>query len=310
MESFSSTQFDIFGIYRRFCDIKSGKSSIYGEEGYSRDDESERAKFTREALALLSKYVESRLPAGMSVFDELMKLMPFLNLSNDFSEFTCFYDFVFFISRGKGQKNITVSKAIAAWKLVLSGRFRLLNQWCDFVEKNHRYNISEDTWQQVLAFSHCVHESLEGYDSEGAWPVLIDDFVEHMYRISGSSDVTDFCCACDDAEKHDVPLPGLRNLPGLKRKYRYDCTMVGEDLSDMHIQDSVESGWSPYTKRRIYSASSSICEGDGFSSNASDDSMEVTKHNSPLGSRSPCAVEGCLSMGLSGMFAGHRQSAN
>ncbi|XP_076883305.1 defective in cullin neddylation protein AAR3-like [Bidens hawaiensis] len=69
-----------------------------------------------------------------------------------------------------------------AWKLVLSGRFRLLNQWCNFVEKNQRHNISEDTWRQVLAFSRCVHENLEGYDPEGAWPVLVDEFVEHMYR--------------------------------------------------------------------------------------------------------------------------------
>nr|GMD88735.1 DCN1-like protein 2 isoform X3 [Ipomoea batatas] len=100
----------------------------------------------------------------------------------DFSEFSHFYDFVFFICRENGQKNITVRRAVMAWRLVLAGRFRLLDQWCDFVEKNQRHNISEDTWRQVLAFSRCVHENLEGYDPEGAWPVLIDDFVEHMYR--------------------------------------------------------------------------------------------------------------------------------
>ncbi|WZZ36425.1 hypothetical protein YC2023_019826 [Brassica napus] len=61
--------------------------------------------------------------------------------------------------------------------------------------KNQRHNITEDnTWQQVLAFSGCVHENLEGYDSEGTksildfslkqvlGPVLIDEFVEHVYR--------------------------------------------------------------------------------------------------------------------------------
>lgn len=35
------------------------------------------------------------------------------------------------------------------------------------LQKNQRYNISEDTWRQVLAFSRCVHENLEGYDPEG-----------------------------------------------------------------------------------------------------------------------------------------------
>lgn len=35
------------------------------------------------------------------------------------------------------------------------------------MQKNQRYNISEDTWKQVLAFSRCVHENLKGYDPEG-----------------------------------------------------------------------------------------------------------------------------------------------
>ncbi|KAF3593898.1 hypothetical protein DY000_02025510, partial [Brassica cretica] len=118
----------------------------------------------------------------------------------DFSEFTRFYDFVFFMCRENGQKSITVAKAITAWKLVLAGRFRLLNRWCDFTEKNQRHNISEDTWQQVLAFSRCVHENLEGYDSEGAWPVLIDEFVEHMYSILGPSKNTSLSCNCGDTE--------------------------------------------------------------------------------------------------------------
>lgn len=32
-----------------------------------------------------------------------------------------------------------VNKAVAAWRIVLVGRFRLLNQWCDFVEVGHIY---------------------------------------------------------------------------------------------------------------------------------------------------------------------------
>ncbi|CAN6849369.1 unnamed protein product [Brassica oleracea] len=113
--------------------------------------------------------------------------------------------------RENGQKSI--SRAITAWELVLAGRFWLLNYWCDYIEKNQRHNITEDnTWQQVLAFSGCVHENLEGYDSDEGTksildfslkqvclcfglfyyglvfdsqvlgPVLIDEFVEHVYR--------------------------------------------------------------------------------------------------------------------------------
>ena len=147
MDSPSSSGIDIFEIYRRFCDIKSGNAFIHGDEGYRQDSDSQRAKLSREALAQLLKLVESRVCTGLTIFDELSSLMSRLNLMVDLAEFSRFYDFVFFMCRENSQRNITVSRAVAAWKLVLAGRFPLLDQWCDFVEKNQRYNISEDTWQ-------------------------------------------------------------------------------------------------------------------------------------------------------------------
>ncbi|KAK8716180.1 hypothetical protein V6N13_043498 [Hibiscus sabdariffa] len=219
MDSLGPERFDIFQIYRQFCELRTGYGYVCGGEGYQQDEESQRAKFSRDALNQLLKMVEPMMQTGNAVFDELRKLMLHLDLVVDFSEFSRFYDFVFFICRENGQKNITVSRAVAAWRLVLAGRFRLLNQWCNFVEKNQRHNISEDTWHQVLAFSRCVHENLGGYDPEGAWPVLIDDFVEHMYRILGPRNVV---CSCGGLESQscatDEILPGLKLVPGLKRK--------------------------------------------------------------------------------------------
>ncbi|KAA3475446.1 DCN1-like protein 2 [Gossypium australe] len=237
MDSLGPNRFDIFEIYRQFCELRRGDTYVCGEEGYRQDEESQRAKYSRDRLNQLLKMVESRMHTRTAIFDELHKLMIQLDLTVDFSEFSCFYDFVFFMCRENGQKNISklshansldanasISRAVAAWRLVLAGRFRLLDKWCNFVElkaillqfsfwlkysclisgtyfdmgmeiwhygygdmalqEYQRHNISEDTWQQVLAFSRCVHENLEGYDPEGAWPVLIDDFVEHMYRFA------------------------------------------------------------------------------------------------------------------------------
>ncbi|KAI3726105.1 hypothetical protein L1987_65902 [Smallanthus sonchifolius] len=214
-----SNQFDIFQIYRRYCEII---SEVYASEGdvYRHANESMKAKLAREALSHLLELVESRVYKRMSIFEELSVLMSKLNLMVDSHEFSRFYSFVFFICRENSQRSITVSRAIMAWKLVLSGRFRLLNQWCSFIENNQRHNISEDTWRQVLAFSRCVHENLEGYDPEGAWPVLIDEFVEHMYRMSGSEDTHRLGCKCGDSEAQTVyeALPGLKVYPGAKRK--------------------------------------------------------------------------------------------
>lgn len=299
MDVFGLNRFDIFEIYRRFCDITSGASSC-GKEEYRRDDESQKTQYSREALAHLLNLVESLSHPRVLIFDEVLKLMSRLDLMVDYSEFSRFYDFVFFICRENGQKNITVSRAVMAWRLVLAGRFRLLNEWCDFVEKNQRHNISEDTWRQVLAFSRCVHENLGGYDPEGAWPILVDEFVEHMYRIKGSNDTPNLYCSCGDLEAQpcEDPLPGLKIFPGLKRKCDYFIEQ------DMEVSDNFAN--SETSKRRqTDSADKFMILVENSLGNTTDDSMEIVKHNnSPFGGSKPqCAVEGCLSKGFAGLFS-------
>ncbi|KAJ7000831.1 DCN1-like protein 2 isoform X1 [Populus alba x Populus x berolinensis] len=291
----------IFEIYIRYHDIRSLKSCQ--TDGH---DEHE-SKTSRDALAQLLEIVDLKFHSRTSIFDELLKLMSKLELMADFSEFSRFYDFVFFMCRENGQKNITVNKAVTAWKLILAGRFRLLNQWCDFVQENQRHNISEDTWQQVLAFSRCVHENLEGYDPEGAWPVLIDDFVEHMYRVLGSNREPNFFCNCGDSESQSCTfedsLPGLKDTPGLKRKL---SSFQTEEMvsSDAVFLDSVSPTFMLNSKRSRLVDYRALNWEDNPPGNSASDSMDITKQNNSLGSmKSPCAVEGCLSRGFAGLFS-------
>ncbi|KAK1432868.1 hypothetical protein QVD17_09770 [Tagetes erecta] len=270
---------NIFQIYTRYCEITS-EAYASEENGYRHANESLKAKLAREALSHLLELVESRVYKRLSVFEELSVLMSRLNLMIDSHEFSRFYNFVFFICRENGQRSITVSRAVMAWKLVLPGRFRLLNQWCSFVESNQRHNISEDTWRQVLAFSRCVHENLEGYDPEGAWPVLIDEFVEHMYRISGSKNTHKLGCKCDDSESQPIfeALLGLKVYPGAKRKL--------DDQEFESMDTFVDSNAFIVSKRRH--------------------TAEHVKHNNLFGcSKSPCAVEGTLSKGFAQLFSSH-----
>lgn len=45
---------------------------------------------------------------------------------------------------------LQVGTALAAWQLVLCGRFRLLERWCSYVSSHHKANVVlEDTWRQV-----------------------------------------------------------------------------------------------------------------------------------------------------------------
>lgn len=268
-----SNRLDIFEIYRRYCEITSEAYNFEGD-GYRPANESKKAKLYRDVLSQLLQTVESRVEKRVPILEQIPMLMSRLDLMVDSCEFSRFYNFMFFICRENGQRSITVSRAIMAWKLVLSGRFRLLNQWCSFVEKNQKHNISEDTWRQVLAFSRCVHENLEGYDPEGAWPVLIDEFVEHMYIINGSEDSRNFSCGCGDLETEPAidSLPGLKILPGVKRK-------MGEELQEQEFGDSKTI---MNSKRRQMD----FREGCGLTSSPS------------------CAVEGSLSKGFAELFSG------
>lgn len=299
-----ASRIDIFEIYRRYCDIKSGHALIIREEGYRQGSELQKAKVSREALTQLSKLAESRVSTGITIFDELAMLRSRLDLMADFSEFSRFYDFVFFMCRENGQKNISVRRAVIAWKLVLDRRFPLLHPWCDFVEKNQRYNISEDTWQQVLAFSLCTRDSLEAYDTEGAWPVLIDDFVEHMYRTAGSYyDNSNFLCNCGDPEIQSCvfedPIPGLRSFSNLKRKLPEDTRK--DDMQYSITSEDLNS--SVCKKSRAHDVDDYEENSPG---NTLEDSMETSRQNSPLcSSKSPCAVEGCLSKGFAGLLSTH-----
>lgn len=308
MDPTVSTRFDIFEIYRRYCDVRTVNGYGHGDD-YRGSNESQMTKYSREALIQLLNLVQLKLHPRISIFDEVFKLMSRLDLVVDFSEFSRFYDFVFFMCRENGQKNITVNKAITAWRLILAGRFRLLNQWCDFVEKNQRHNISEDTWRQVLAFSRCVHENLEGYDPEGAWPVLIDDFVEHMYRVSGSNENSNFNCNCGDSESwsctYDDPLPGLKILPGLKRKLPGDL-QIDEMESSATLFPTHPADLKPALSIKRSRPMSYIPANweDNTTGSTVDGCMETIRHSSPLNSsKSPCAVEGCLLKGFAGLLS-------
>lgn len=90
------------------------------------------------------------------------------------------YVYTFQFALDMGQRCLPVEICIEFWKMLLRDHFVLLDEWIGFVEENVKNSISKDTWTMLWDLAAQVRPDLSDYDMNGAWPVLLDEFVEKM----------------------------------------------------------------------------------------------------------------------------------
>jgi hypothetical protein len=123
-------------------------------------------------------------------WEKLKKLVP--SLDTGFLEqtpFKDFYKFCFQFNRQGTHKTLDKELAIALMKLVLKDRITTdrLDTFCSFLETSAHSHITMDEWALFLDF--CFEcEDLSTYnESESAWPVLFDEYVEWVEKGKGKS---------------------------------------------------------------------------------------------------------------------------
>merc|ERR1712137_1179295 len=90
------------------------------------------------------------------------------------------YVFTFQFSLDQGQRCLPVEMCVEFWKLLLKDHFALLDQWLAFCEAKVTHAISRDTWVMLYDLATQVKPDLSDYDTSGAWPVLLDEFVDYV----------------------------------------------------------------------------------------------------------------------------------
>jgi DCN1-like protein 1/2 len=95
--------------------------------------------------------------------------------------FKSFYMYIFDYAKGGDKvKVLDLDFAIVLWTMTIKDKFKYLDIWIQFLKDTRNKAIPRDTWGLLLDFAKNINDEINNYDPEGAWPVLIDEFVEYM----------------------------------------------------------------------------------------------------------------------------------
>lgn len=86
--------------------------------------------------------------------------------------FKLFYNFVFDYSKEFGSRSLPVEVASPTWKVVLQGKYKHLDHWCEFIETEFNKAVPKDLWAQFLEFSK-LYTDLTTYEDDGMLLLLL-----------------------------------------------------------------------------------------------------------------------------------------
>ncbi|XP_050297514.1 DCN1-like protein 5 isoform X3 [Anthonomus grandis grandis] len=102
-------------------------------------------------------------------------------LLNDQNVFKAIYRYAYdFARQDKDQRSMDMETAKAMLQLLLGKHWPLYSQFGQFLDQSKYKVINKDQWCNILEFSRTIYNDLSNYDVDGAWPVMLDEFVEWL----------------------------------------------------------------------------------------------------------------------------------
>lgn len=100
------------------------------------------------------------------------------------AKFGSLYKFTFNFAQEKDLRNVETELACNLWELLLSPKCQFMEKWKTFImgkKDNAGLNvITKDTWDLFYDLVKETGGKIENFEDNGAWPILIDEFVEFV----------------------------------------------------------------------------------------------------------------------------------
>ncbi|XP_071950156.1 DCN1-like protein 4 [Antedon mediterranea] len=102
------------------------------------------------------------------------------SLLNDPPTFKQIYRFAFDFARKKDKRGLDYDIARTLLRLLLGRQWVLYNSFQQFLDQTNCKVVNKDQWCNILEFSRTILPDLSNHDEDGAWPVMLDEFVDWL----------------------------------------------------------------------------------------------------------------------------------
>ena len=85
----------------------------------------------------------------------------------------------------EGKTSLDIDRASAMLEVLLGERWTVFPSFKKFLAQSSMTSMTRDQWNCTLEFSQMINEDMSNYDEDGAWALMLDDFVEWFREEKG-----------------------------------------------------------------------------------------------------------------------------